>query len=376
MARCRKNPYFKQIEKLHQRIHSSGKPRIRLRERRDAGTKREPASSSVGPETEAAFGRKREAAIADAVAASPSKRARMIRNAPQGLAGVAQEAAEDNAQQPAAASAKAVSNVAKRESAAKERNLRGAIAAAKARAKRELKVARTATQLRQGRDAILTPALSAGIVLVRLTDTEARKRAQKLGFQFTSDPIAFVTMVSKVPASAKKGHVVLAPLLDTDYSISAHITAALLGAFYATPEDFASAARPEDFAREFGEAPRGIMYTEKLKSPKDSFHVAVSEALATDFPTLPQLLRAIATVPGSCFKFYLPERQLCKFSKKPANKTPRMQQRICVLAKPADRKAAKKKNKELYINPRSFLLRHEASNSVICPGWHEPCQLG
>ena len=111
------------------------------------------------------------------------------------------------------------------------------------------------------------------------------------------------------------------------------------------------------------------MYTEKYKSSKQSFHVAVSAALAVEFPTLPQLLRAIAQAPGSCFRFYLSERRLCKFFKKAVKEAPRIQQRTFVLAKQGDSATVKKKKyKALYINPRSFLLRFDASARAVCPG--------
>ena len=302
-----KNNYIHNVLKLHAKLHGNGQTRMRRAERRDAGTTREPVSGRLGPETEAAFGRKREAAVADVAASSPSKRAHMIRNAPLGLSRVAQEAAEENVLNPATASVAVVARVAKRDGPTKERNLRGAQAAAKARAKREETVAQSSTQPRLGRDDHLAPARKPGIMLVRLTDKEARRKAQQLRFQLTSDPLEFVAKVVLVPASTGKGHVVLAPLVDTDYSLSATIAAALLGCFYATPQDFINQDEP----------PRGIMYTEKCTSAKESFHVAVSAALAAELPTLPELLRALAVAPGSCFKFYVSERKLCKFSKRP-----------------------------------------------------------
>ena len=353
-----KNNYFQHVLKLHEKLHGNGPTRIRRVERRDAGASREPASGRLGPETEAAFGRKREAAIADAAAASLSKRARMIRNAPLGLSRVAQEAAEESVQNPAAASAAVVAKVAKRHGAAKERNLRGAEAAAKARAQREQKVAQSSTQTRQGRDEHLAPARKPGIMLVRLQDGEARRKAQQLRFQLTSDPLDFVAKVALVPASTRKGHVVLAPPVDTDYSLSAMIAAALMGGFYATPKDFLK----QD------ESPRGIMYTEKYKSSKQSFHVAVSAKLADELPTLPQLLRAIALAPGSSFKLYLCERKLCRFFKKTVKTTPRIGQRTFVLAKQGDGDTVKKEFRGLYISPRSFLLRFQASERAVCPG--------
>jgi hypothetical protein len=191
-----------------------------------------------------------------------------------------------------------------------------------------------------------------------LQDGEARRKAQQLRFQLTSDPLDFVAKVAQVPASMRKGHVVLAPPVDTDYSLSAMIAAALMGGFYATPQDFLCK----------GESPRGIMYTEKYKTSKMSFHVAVTGALADELPTLPQLLRAIARAPGSCFKFYLSERKLCKFFKKTVKTAPRIQQRTFVLSKKEDRHTVQKKYRELYINPRSFLLRFDASERAVCPG--------
>ena len=71
-----KNNYIQHVLKLHENLHGNGPTRIRRAERRDAGTPRAPASGIRGPDTEAGFGRKREAGIADIVAASPSKRAR------------------------------------------------------------------------------------------------------------------------------------------------------------------------------------------------------------------------------------------------------------------------------------------------------------
>jgi hypothetical protein len=84
-----------------------------------------------------------------------------------------------------------------------------------------------------------------------LHDEEAGRKAQQLRFQLTSDPLDFVTKVAQVPVSTRSWHVVLAPLVDTDLSLSARIAAALMGGFYTTPLDFLN----QD------ESPRGIMYT-------------------------------------------------------------------------------------------------------------------
>ena len=124
--------YLVRVSKLHAKLQGKARRRIHVRPRRDAGSSRPADSASVaasarsGPETEAAFGRKRNAAVAEVVAASASKRARMIRNAPLGLTRVMEEAAEESRQNPAVASAAVVSKVAKRGAQCKETFLRGA----------------------------------------------------------------------------------------------------------------------------------------------------------------------------------------------------------------------------------------------------------
>ena len=357
-----KRKYCHHVLKLHEKLSGKMHRRIRRIPRRDAGVPREPASGRLGPETEAAFGRKRAAAVADVVEASPSKRTRMLDNAPPGLASVAQEAGEEAKHNPPAASADVVSRVAKRAKGFDEQHLRGASAAAKGRAKREAKVVQSNTQPRYGRDMYLAPVRRPGLMLVLGTEAEARRKAQAMTFQLTSDPVDFVKEVVRIPRSKGKGHVVLAPPADTDFSVSAMIAAGLMGGYYATPKDFVNYARPP-----------GIMYTEKYKSSKDSLHVAVSATVAEELPTLPPLLREIAQAPGSCLHFYLSARKLCKFfkrSSKAKSETVRRKlvERTCVLSKPADRETAGKKYKELYITPRSFLLKIDASIADVCPG--------
>ena len=141
------------------------------------------------------------------------------------------------------------------------------------------------------------------------------------------------------------------------------IAAAIMGGFYATPQDRLS----QD------ESPRGIMYTETYKrgcishvAVSAAFHGAVSAALADELPTLPQLVRAIALAPGSCSIFTCANASCASFLK---DCEPRIQQRTCVLAKQGDRATAAKEYKELYINPRSFLLRLVASERAVCPVW-------
>ena len=67
-----------------------------------------------------------------------------------------------------------------------------------------------------------------------------------------SDPQDFVAKVAQVQASTGNVHVVLAPLADTDYLLSAMIAVAIMGCFHATPQDRLT----QD------ESPRGIIYTD------------------------------------------------------------------------------------------------------------------
>ena len=115
--------------------------------------------------------------------------------------------------------------------------------------------------------------------------------------------------------------------------------------------------------------PRGIAYTGQYKIANQKWHVAVSAAVAAEFPTLPQLLLSVARAPGSGCNLYMSERRLCKFFTKAVKTTPRILQRTCVLAKPAEREAVKKKYRELYIPPRGFLLKFQAAEGGVCPGW-------
>ena len=263
-----------------------------------------------GPETEAAFGRKRAAAISDVMAASPGKRQRMLESAPPGLAAVVRETEGPGV----TASEPVVARVAKRDKAFKEDHLRGPVAAAKARAKREKKVVKSAAQP-QGRDKdLLEPeVLGPGWMLVREQDAKARRKAELWRFRLTHNPVHFAKEVAKTPRSKGKGHVVLAPFVETDFGLSALIAAGFMGAFFADPNDFAKE----------GTEPRGITYTETWKSPKLNFHVAVSTALANDFPTLPSLLRSIAALPSSCLHFYQTEKKLCKFVKRSTKGKPK-----------------------------------------------------
>jgi len=358
---AKENAYLDNILKLHARLHRVGPTRIRLAKRRDAGVPRGPALGRPGPQTEAEFGRKRAAAITAIVSTSPTKRARMASAAPFGLSEVVRQAAEDSVRSPAVPSAGIVEKVAKREGNAKERHLKGAEAAAKARAQRELHVAQTSTQAVLARRGLQQPALKAGVMLVRLEDEEARSKALQLRFAVESDPLEFVAKVLRLPSSPQVGHVVIAPPLDTDFALSAMMAAALLGAFFATPKDFLMAE------------PKGLQYRAKYKISKNIFHMAVSAAIAREFPTLPQLLKAIAEAPGSGFKFYASTSALCKFcAKQIKKKTPAIKRQAFVLAHMDAQDAVDDKHKalstQLSVTPRGFLLKCPGSQRAACPG--------
>ena len=233
-------------------------------------------------------------------------------------------AAQWNGADPVSAAATVVASVAKREGKARERYLGGAKAAAKARSKREKKVVRSATPGLAGRVAYLATAPLPGLMLVRLGDQEARRKAQRLRFQLVHDPVDFLGRLAKQDrkAARKRGNVVLAAPADpaTDFGIAAQIAAAFVGAFFTTPIDFARQA-----------SPRGIQYTEKLRSSTRTYHVAVTADLQADLPTLPHLLRTLAQSPSGCVKLYLKPKKLCKFFKKHAKGTPRLVQRLSLI---------------------------------------------
>ena len=198
-------------------------------------------------------------------------------------------------------------------------------------------------------------------MLVRLGDQEARRKAQRLRFQLVHDPVDFLRRLAQQDRNAarKSGNVVLAATADTatDFGIAAQIAAAFVGAFFTTPIDFARQV-----------SPRGIQYTEKLRSSTTTYHVAVTADLQTDLPTLPHLLRTLAQSPSGCVKLYLKPKKLCKFFKKHAKGTPRLFQRCCVLCRPGEEQDAEKGCRQLYHSPQNWVLRFDASVKALCPG--------
>ena len=363
-AATKKN-YFSRILSLHEQLHGPKKQlHQRPKERRDAGMRRASVSDKKGPETEAAFERKREAAVAAAVAAGPSKRARMISEAPLGLAPIAQDVATAS-ESGVAASARVVAKVAKREEREKHRFLRGAAVAAKARAKREKTVVRSRAQPLEGRDVQDLKACQPGVMLARFADKQARHIGSRMKFKLTSDPVEFVKLAARVPATSGKGNVLLVPMSTTgsttDYSLSAQIAAALMGGYTATAKDF-----EDDIKRPLC----GVMHQQRYKASKQTYHVAVSAGLAQDFPTVPQVLEAIAGQPGSCFQYRFSAESLCKFYKKTVKTNTTIAKRILILAhkREIDSSIVNKKYLALYNTPHTFLNKFHLVDRALCPG--------
>ena len=350
--------WFKRVLLLHERFQGPTGERSRKAARRDKGIERE---FRPDRDTEAAFGRKRAAAIDAIVAASPSKRRRILADGAPVLAALARETAQGSGEDRVNAAATVVASVAKREGKARERYLGGAKAAATARSAREKKVFSSATPGPADRDADLVTARAPGLMLVSLGCVEARRKAQRLRFHLVNDPVDFLACMAKQNSSGKreKGNVVLVHTADalTDFGVAAKIAAAFTGAFFTTPDDFARQ-----------DLPKGIQYTEKLWSSRTTYHVAATANLQADLPTLPHLLRALAQTPRGCVKFYLNPKKLCKWVKKQGKGAHRLLQRACVLCHPGEEKNATPSWKQLYNSPNHWILRFNASIQARCPG--------
>ena len=350
--------WFQRVLRLHERVQGPTGERRPKAARRDKGIERE-----LRPEgdTEAAFGRKRAAAIDAIVAASPIKRRRILADGAPVLAALARETAQGRGEDRVIAAATVSAAVAKREGKARERYLGGAKAAATARGAREQKVFSSATPGPADRDADLVTARAPGLMLVRFGSVDARRKAQRLRFHRVNDPVDFIASVAKQSSSGKraKGNVVLVDTADmqTDFGVAAKIAAAFTGAFFTTPDDFARQ-----------DLPKGIQYTEKLWSSRTTYHIAATASLQADLPTLPHLLRALAQTPRGCVKFYLSPKVLCKWVKKQGKGAPRMLLRACVLCQPGEEKNAKPSWKQLYNSQSNWFLRFQASVQARCPG--------
>ena len=231
--------------------------------------------------------------------------------------------------------------------AAQETRRHGAAGAAHARAKREAHVVQPLVRRPQDA-AVAASAVPAGFLLAWPSDHRARRVAQNLGFHILDDPVDFARKVGA--AAIRKGHVVLAPVCeDTDYAVCARLCAVCLGAYLADSRAFCRKGRS-----------CGVQYEDLCHGGGQGFKVAVSARLASQMPTLPLLLRALAEVPRGSFAFYS-EHKLGKVFRKA--KTSREVLKMAILSLLPDRATADKKVQGLYRAVAAFSAQHAVVKS-------------
>ena len=137
----------------------------------------------------------------------------------------------------------------------------------------------------------MAPERPAGILLVLPTEKDAIRKARRLGFKLTHDPVEFVSLVGKQPTTSRKAHVVLAPIDGkSDYAICAHLVAVTMGTWFTDARTFVSNGRTG-----------GCQYEERCRTRWSMFKVAASAALQEQSPSLKMCLRTVAQVPRSTF---------------------------------------------------------------------------
>jgi len=345
----KKTDYLSELQLWHGGLH----PVIRERgangkQRRDAGVPRTIAADEA-PTTEAAFSRKREAAIAAAVSASPRKRARM---APE-----MNWVQQDDDREVMAAS-KCVEAVAKRTQQQARKT------AAKAAAKREDQVVRSSLQ--PALDLKDVPPLPAGILLALPKEEQARRKASRLGFKLVQDPVEFVYEVGRQAISSRTGHVVVAPAAgDSDYAVCARIAAVIMGAWYTDAKHFISAGRTS-----------GCQYEELVRQSK--FRLAVSADLQERCPSVVLLMRAIAQNPRSTCELYSVRKltkEYCKQQKEQKRNNKRGNSSAVnwfILSIEGENLKIDKKKRVLYQTVPEFIRRIcKANKEAVCPGHPE-----
>ena len=189
------------------------------------------------------------------------------------------------------------------------------------------------------------------------SDRRARRVAQNLGFHILDDPVDFARKVGAMAArKVGAGHVVLAPVSeDTDYAVCARLCAVCLGAYLADSRAFCRKGRS-----------CGAQYEDLCHGGVQGFKVAVSARLASQMPTLPLLLRALAEVPRGSFAFYS-EHKLGKVFRKA--KTSREVLKMAILSLLPDRATADKKVQGVYRTVAAFSAQHAVVKSGAgCPG--------
>ena len=306
-------------------------------------------AADEAPTTEAAFSRKREAAIAAAVSASPRKRARM---APE------MNWVQQDGDREVMATSKCVEAVAKRTQQQARKT------AAKAAAKREDQVVRSSLQ--PALDLKDVPPLPAGILLALPKDEQARRKASRLGFKLVQDPVEFVSEVGRQAISSRTGHVVVAPAAgDSDYAVCARIAAVIMGAWYTDAKHFISAGRTS-----------GCQYEELVRRSK--FRLAVSADLQERCPSVVLLMRAISTNPRSTWELYSVRKltkEYCKQQKEQKRNNKRGNSSAVVwfiLSIEGENLKIDKKKRVLYQTVPEFIRRIcKANKEAVCPGHPE-----
>ena len=341
----KKTDYLAELQRWHQELHPVTRERgANRKQRRDAGVSRTQVAASAAPTTEAAFGRKREAAIADAVAASPRKRARMA----QEMNWVQQDGDRE-----VMATPKCVEAVAKRTQQQARKT------AAKAAAKRENQVLRSCLQ-----PALDAPARQAGILLALPKEGQACNLAKRLGFKLVQDPVEFVSQVGRQAKSSHKGHVVLAPAIgDSDYAVCARIAAVFMGAWCTDASSFISAGKTS-----------GCQYEVLVRQSK--FRLAVSDDLNKRCPSVVLLMRAIAEVPGSTCELYSVSKLTKQYHKRRKQQKQQSQKvaasaaKWVILSVEREEINIDKENRVLYWTVSEFIrLNSKANTAAMCPGY-------
>ena len=292
--------YFRSLRQHYVAEH--GEPqrlrRTEQKQRRDAGVPRTDANLTAqrerlgAPLPDTTFRKRPAAAVTEAVAASPQKRARLREE--HVLGGVAARVGAETVVASEAAQAKIAKRLA---------------AAARPAAPKPPKIRKAFVSRDTGGNKEAEHSAPAGVALTTTGKLEPRLR--RLNFRVANDPVEFARLVSRVRARAPTcGHLALVPNgVRTDFSLSARLAAALLGAYKVTPTDYDSR----------GLACSGCEFKPFYTTFSDIMKVVVSATIGERFPTVPALLRRVASCPGSKLAFY-EERELQKQFKKASKK--------------------------------------------------------
>ena len=359
-AASRTRDYIARVIRAHSDLH--GQPNRQApparKERRDKGKPRKDediARKSGAPVSEAAFARKRAAAVSEAAQASPDERAKRRRQHPLGKVAAAVAA------ETVAASA-AVEEKASRRSEAVAISFREAEAQAqRARGKLERKRDQAFVAGPQDREEGAESA-PAGVALAPAGAQEVHAALRKNRFKVTSCPLEFVGEVLRVRGAAPRhGHLALVPRgASTDYAVAARLAAALLGVYMATPEDYMSKGRRcgHQFAPSY-----------KAKGPR--WTVAVSAAIAREFPSTPAVLRRVAQAAGSRLTAVRSAGEMEQHFLKQGRKSAAAWKTCRLFSTNSEREQARKELRPLYANEGDFLrfVQALAVGATACPGF-------